>query len=217
VYSIQPGRGYDQAVVILGTSFSGVLVADGWAPYQKFEEATHQTCLAHLLRRCGEMLEKATDESANFPRAVKEVLQAALALRDQRDAGKIIGEALNTAKQELESQMERLLSEPLSDPSNRRLAQHLIRHQDQLFLFLVREDVEATNWPAEQAIRPAVINRKTSGGNRTPQGSTAQGVLMSFFRTLQQRQLSPLAIVPRLLRTPQPLKLDSLAASPQPP
>ena len=217
VYSIQPGRGYVQAVVILGTSFSGVLVADGWAPYQKFEEATHQRCLAHLLRRCEEMLEKATTESAEFPRTVKEILQAALALRDQRDAGKISGEALSTARQELESQMDRLLSEPLSDPDNQRLARHLIRHRDQLYLFLVREDVEATNWPAEQAIRPAVINRKTSGGTRTPQGSAAQGVLMSILRTLQQHQLSPLAIVPRLLRSPQPLKLDSLAASPQPP
>jgi transposase len=217
VYSIQPGRGYDQAVVILGAGFSGVLVADGWAPYQKFEQATHQTCLAHLLRRCAEMLEKATAESAAFPLAVKEILQASLALRDQRDAGKISGETLEKAKAELESRMDRLLSEPLTDPSNRRLAKHLIRHQDQLFLFLVRQDVEATNWPAEQAIRPAVINRKTSGGTRTPQGSNAQGVLMSFFRTLQQRQLSPLAIVPRLLRSSQPLKLDSLAVFPQPP
>ncbi len=217
VYIILPGRGYVQAVVILGMSFSGVLVADGWAPYQKFEEATHQTCLAHLLRRCDEMLDKATAEAAEFPRVVKEILQAALALRDQRDAGKVSGEALNAAKAELESQMDRLLSEPLSDPDNQRLARHLIRHRDQLFLFLVRENVEATNWPAEQAIRPAVINRKTSGGTRTPQGSTAQGVLMSILRTLQQYQLSPLAILPRLLRSPQPLKLDSLAASPQPP
>lgn len=217
VYSIQPGRGYAQAVAILGADFSGVLVADGWAPYQKFEQATHQTCLAHLLRRCEEMQEKATAESAGFPLAVKEILQAALAVRDQRDAGKISGEALNTAKTELESRMDRLLSEPHSNPDNRRLAQHLIRHQDQLFLFLVREDVEATNWPAEQAIRPAVVNRKTSGGTRTPRGSDAQATLMSVFRSLQQRQLSPLAIVPQLLRSPQPLKLDSLAASPQPP
>jgi transposase len=217
VYSIQPGRGYAQAVAILGAGFSGVLVADGWAPYQKFEEATHQTCLAHLLRRCGEMLEKATAETTDFPRAVKEVLQAALALRDERDAGKVSGEALNTAQEELASQMARLLSEPPSDPSNRRLARHLIRHQDQLFLFVVREDVEATNWPAEQAIRPAVINRKTSGGTRSPQGSDAQGALMSVLRTIQQHQLSPLAIVPKLLRSPQPLKLASLAASPQPP
>jgi transposase len=217
VYSIQPGRGYGEAMMILGADYAGVLVADGWAPYQKFDEATHQTCLAHLLRRCEEMLETATGGSVRFPRAVKEILQAALALRDRRDAGAISGEALNNAKDELQSQMDRRLLGQFTDPSNQRLAQHLIRHQDQLFLFLVREDVEATNWPAEQAIRPAVINRKTSGGNRTAQGSNAQAVLMSILRTLQQHQLSPLAILPRLLRSPPPLTLDSLLPSPQPP
>ena len=28
-----------------------VLVRDGWAPYRRFTDAAHQTCLAHLLRR----------------------------------------------------------------------------------------------------------------------------------------------------------------------
>lgn len=214
VYSIQPGRGYSEAVEILGAGYAGVLVADGWAPYQKFAEATHQTCLAHLLRRCEEMLETATGGSVRFPRAVQEILLAALALRDQRDTGELSGEALNDAKDELQSQMDRRLSGQFTDPSNQRLARHLIRHQDQLFLFLMREDVAATNWPAEQAIRPAVVNRKMSGGNRTAQGSNAQAVLMSILRTLQQHELSPLAILPRLLRSPQPLKLDLLLAQP---
>ena len=31
--------------------------------------------------------------------------------------------------------------------------------------------VQATNWPAEQAIRPAVVNRKVWGGNRTEAGA----------------------------------------------
>ncbi len=217
VYSIQPGRGYAEAAEILGEGYAGVLVADGWAPYQKFEKAAHQTCLAHLLRRCDEMLEEATGGAVRFPRAVKEILQSALALRDQRDAGKISGQALEKAKEELESQMDRRLSGQFTNPSNQRLAKHLIRHQDQLFLFLKREDVEATNWPAEQGIRPAVINRKTSGGNRTPQGSKAQAVLMSVLRTLQQHQASALEILPRLLRSPKSLKLDSVLPCPQPP
>ena len=102
VYSIQPGRGYAEASEVLGEGFVGVLVADGWAPYQKFEEATHQTCLAHLLRRCEELLEKATGGAVRFPRAVKEILQAALEARDQRDAGKLSGEALEKVKQDLE-------------------------------------------------------------------------------------------------------------------
>ena len=167
VYSIQPGRGYAEASEVLGESFVGVLVADGWAPYQKFEEATHQTCLAHLLRRCEELLEKATGGAVRFPREVKAILQSALEVRDQRDAGKLSGEALEKSKQDLEQQMDDCLSGQFTNPDNQRLAQHLIRHQEQLFVFLERPDVEATNWPAEQGIRPAVVNRKTSGGNRT--------------------------------------------------
>jgi transposase len=117
----------------------------------------------------------------------------------------------------LTSQMDRRLSGQFTNPDNQRLAQHLVRHQDQLFLFLEREDVEATNWPAEQGIRPAVINRKTSGGNRTAEGSQAQAVLMSVLRTLQQHQIRTLEILPGLLRNPEPLKLDAILPAPQPP
>ncbi len=35
VYSIQPGRGYEQATAILGTGFDGFLVRDGWAVYRR--------------------------------------------------------------------------------------------------------------------------------------------------------------------------------------
>lgn len=218
VYSIQRGRGYAEAAEVLGEGYAGILVADGWAPYQKFEDATHQTCLAHLLRRCEEMLEQAKGPATRFPRAVKEILQSALEVRDQRDAGAISGQELEKAQEELESQMERRLSGQYTNPSNRRLAQHLIRHQDQLFVFLEREDVEATNWPAEQGIRPAVINRKTSGGTRTAAGSQAQAVLMSVLRTLQQHQLNALEILPGVLRSPQALRLDAiLPSAPQPP
>ncbi len=133
VYSIQPGRGFAEASEFLGEDYAGVLVADGWTPYQKFKKADHQTCLAHLLRRCDEMLEEATGGAVRFPRLVKEILQSALAVRDQREAGKISGEALEKAKEELESQMDRCLSGEFTNPSNLRLAQHLIRHQDQCF------------------------------------------------------------------------------------
>jgi hypothetical protein len=41
---------------ILGEEFAGVLCRDGWAPYRSFKSATHQTCVAHLLRRSNEMI-----------------------------------------------------------------------------------------------------------------------------------------------------------------
>jgi transposase len=217
VYSIQPGRGYAEASAILGDGYAGVLVADGWAPYQKFVEATHQTCLAHLLRRCDEMLEHAKQVAARFPQAVKELLQASLALRDHRDAGTIRGPKLAKEKHALELAMDRLLSRRLTNSDNQRLSKHLSRHQDQLFVFLDRQDVEATNWPAETEIRPAVVNRKTSGGSRTAAGSQAQSILMSVLRTLQLHQLAALEILPGLLRSQEPRTLDSVLVTPHPP
>jgi transposase len=55
------------------------------------------------------------------------------------------------------------------------------------FWFLIDPTIDATNWRAEQAIRPAVVNRKVWGGNRTWRGATAQAILTSLWVTLEQR------------------------------
>jgi transposase len=204
VYLIARGRGYAEAATVLGKDYSGVLVADGWAPYGRFTAATHQTCLAHLLRRCKEMLETAKGGAVRFPRQVKEILQSALKVRDRRSAGTLSPKGVRVARGRLAAQMDRLLASRLTHAGNLRLAKHLRRHQNDLFVFLDREDVEATNWPAEHAIRPAVVNRKSCGGNRTSQGATVQSILMSLLRTSQQRGLNSLALVNRILRSPRP-------------
>jgi transposase IS66 family protein len=41
---------------VLRADFDGFLVRDGWSIYRQFIRATHQSCLAHLLRRCREMI-----------------------------------------------------------------------------------------------------------------------------------------------------------------
>ena len=50
-----------------------------------------------------------------------------------------------------------------------------------------------TAWKAEQAIRPAVVNRKAAGAQ-------AQGVLMSVFKTCRRQALSVVDHVSRTLR-----------------
>jgi transposase len=87
VYRIAAGRGFHDAAVVLGADYAGVLERDGWAPYRQFAKASHQTCLAHLLRRCAELLDDAERGQAKTPHAVRRILQAALAARDARDAG----------------------------------------------------------------------------------------------------------------------------------
>ncbi len=67
VYRIQPGRGFGQAAAVLGEQFAGVLERDGWAPHRRFTAAGYQSCTAHLLRRCQELLQTAHGGARQVP------------------------------------------------------------------------------------------------------------------------------------------------------
>lgn len=207
VYAIERGRGFDEAASVLGADFREVLGADGWAPYRRFENADMQTCLAHLLRRAHEILESAKRGAVKFPQNVAALLLDGLDLRDRREAGQIGVRELGVARKQLAEEMDRLLAGRFTSPENRRFAAHLKRNRYALFLFLERKDVEATNWPAEQAIRPAVVNRKSYGGNRTKVGAKTQAVLMSILRSCHMHGISAREAFSRILCAPQPLRL----------
>ncbi len=198
VYAIQPGRGFDQAAALLGADFAGILVRDGWAPYRQFDQAAHQTCLAHLLRRCCEL--QTDHPRAPLPAQVHTVLQQALQVRDRHAAGTISAHGVAVARGHLMARLTAVLDHPTTVPAVRRFAAHLDREWPALFSFLYDPTIDATNWRAEQALRPAVVNRKVSGGNRTWLGAHTQQVLATLFRTSSQRQLDPLTILVDLLR-----------------
>lgn len=217
VYALQPGRGYAQTAAILGPRYAGVLVRDGWAPYRKLSQATHQTCLAHLLRRCHLLLETAQRGAARFPHAVRRVLGTALALRDRRDRGELLGHGLRVTVGRLEARTDRLLAGRVTHRPNRRFLQHLHTERPALFTCLHRADVGATNWQAELAIRPAVVTRKVCGGNRTARGATTQSIVASVLRSAHQQRHDPLALLIALQRSPRPVVADLLPPGPAPP
>lgn len=206
VYLIERGRGFPEAAKILGEAFEGVIGADGWGSYRLFTKAQRQTCLAHLLRRCHELFEVPPDDGcAAYVREIKTVLQQALALRDRRDDGSISEHGFRSRRGRIEAKLDRLLDDPDLHDESIRFALHLINNREAILLFLYRSDVEATNFRAEQAIRPAVINRKTSGGNRSPNGAEALGILMSILRTCRQRSIDAFSVFTDLLRSPTPI------------
>lgn len=214
LYAIRPSRGGDVPEEILGADYAGILGHDGWSPYDQFQTISHQQCLAHLIRRCRELLEVATGGAVRFPRQIKALLQNAILLRDRRDREEISPHGLAVATGRLEGRLDRLLTWHRTDEANERLAKHLDCHRDQLFTFLKNPEVEATNWPAEQAIRPAVVNRKLSGGNRTERGARAQAILMSIFRTCWQRDLDSIKLLVDLQRAIEPRHFASMALGP---
>ena len=210
LFTIRPSRGYDVPEDILGADWSGKMIHDGWSPYDRFRKALHQQCLDHIRRRCRNMLEFATRGAVRFPRAVLGLLGDAFGLRDRRDEGELSAHGLSVAIGRLQARLERLLEWSLSNRTNIRLRNHLSRHHEEFFLFLKHPGIEATSWPADQAIRPAVSNRKIFGGNRDPAGSHAQEILSSIAATGEQRGVDIFVYLNRVLRA-KPESRDALA------
>jgi len=199
-YLVHRRRGFEASALLIGQDYAGTLVHDGWAPYGSFELALHQTCLGHLLERCKGLLETAVGPAVLFPRRVKALLQESLEVRDQRNAGAIGPAAAARAARGLERRMEALVAPPKTHAGNEKLAAHLWNHQTELFTFLEFPGIDATNWRAEQAIRPAVVNRKVWGGNRTQAGAEAQGVLLSVLATARLVKVEAMEFIAQALR-----------------
>ena len=213
VYAILPGRGFSEAASILGEDYEGFLNHDGWRPYYRFTRAYHQTCLSHLIRRCQDLIKIASPAAARFPLAVMQLLYKGLSLRDRYRLGEISLHGLYVATGRLDNSMDRLLARTFRLPANRRLANHLSHEQLHLFTFLHCPGIEATNNLAEQAIRPAVIARKTWGGNRTHSGARTQQILASILRTCWQQGKDTFHALTKLIRSPRQMILDIVPAS----
>jgi hypothetical protein len=65
----------------------------------------------------------------------------------------------------------------------------LVRYRAELTRFLWEKKLEGTNNAAERALRPAVVMRKITGGNRSESGAQAWAKLASLIRTADQKQL----------------------------
>ena len=177
---------------------------DGWSVYDRFTRAFHQQCVRHLQRRCQELLETAVRGAVRLPRAILALIDRAFAWRRAWRGHRLSGDDLAERGLGLACELERLASGTFTHEPNRRLAGHLLKHAMQWFWFLIDPAIQATNHWAEQAIRPAVVNRKVWGGNRTWHGARAQSILMSVIRTCRQRAVEPMTFLSTVVCQSQP-------------
>jgi len=218
VVQVDRSRGHEPLAGLIGLDYAGRLIHDGWAPYDKFVRAVHQQCLTHLSKRCKELLETATRGAVRFPRAVRILLRRGLEIRDRFVSGEFSLPRLAWWRTRLTNQLSDLVTPIKSHAANETFAKFLERHVEEVFTFLLpiartsprgmtHQLLPAANYLGEQAIRPAVVNRKVWGGNRTDRGAAAQGTLSTIVLTALQRTLDPLAWLERLRQSPHALHL----------
>src|ERR1700682_4450796 len=199
-YAIDPHRKADVLERLIGIDWSGTMVHDGFASYDRFEAATHQQCLGHVLRRVRELEAKATRGAVHYPRKLIALFTAAIHLRNQHHKGQVSAEQLAQARKEFDWQLRQLAWPAREGPAYETVSAYLWKPLDEWFPFLSHPEVGPTHREAEQAIRPAVVNRKGWGGNRTWVGARAQEVLMSVLETCRRAGRPGLEFVSRTLR-----------------
>jgi transposase len=182
LYRVVQGRGRDLLLEMLGPEFAGVLVSDCLSIYDDVNPR-QQKCYSHHLkaiRLAGE------DHPSAWLDEVRWLLQEAMALKGQAL------EATERASRRaaLEARAAELLAAPRPTTLEEKVRRRLEKQQDHLFTFLDVEEVEATNNLAERQLRPAVIARKVSCGNKTPKGAHTWEILTSLAATSVQQAKS---------------------------
>jgi len=184
---------------VLGEEFQGVLSSDFYGAYNVYR-GRHQRCWTHLLRALHDLKEEHPQDDA-----LQTWAQRLRALYDRAQAFVQAGPQRQDERERLYvallSEVERLgLLYARAKHPCRALAKRLLRHQDELFQFVLVAGLAADNNLAERSLRPLVVVRKISGGTRSPQGSQTRMTLASIFATLKARGLNPFSECLALVR-----------------
>ena len=186
-YVIDPQRSADVLEKVIGLDWSGNMTHDGFSSYERFEDAAHQQCLDHALRRARSLVDKHTGAAKTFPQRVIDLLTEALRLRDRFADEAADQDRRGLAYEDFTQRLRGLTDHPRDHEANERFAKHLHKHVASWFLFLVDASIPATNHRAEQALKTPIVNRKVWGGNRTVAGGQAQTIVSSVLETCKNK------------------------------
>lgn len=185
-YLIHESRGRAVYVSVLGEVFPGVLVSDCLSIYD-LEEGKQHKCYSHHLKAIRVAKEAHPEKGAGFLMDIGALLKDALALGHENAAQEISKADFGLRRESLETRAKALLeTEPLTQPNEESVRLRLLKQLDHLFVFLDHPEADATNNLAERQLRPAVIARKISCGNKTRAGADAFQILASIAATCVQ-------------------------------
>lgn len=212
---IDKSRGKKVVDRILGTNYKGVLITDFLAVYNKVTGKAKQRCLAHILRDLKRVVEYWTDDNEvlRYSKRLKKILEDAIGLHKEY-RGKTWDSRYYSRRKAVTSALQDF---GFPNPGKRileRFAKRIQKYKDELLTFLYEKDVDFHNNHAEQQIRPDVIFRKITFGNRSERGVQNHNILMSVLQTAKLNNLDPLKTLERILLSNGRNPLSRIAAPP---
>jgi hypothetical protein len=184
VYWVDESRGSQVVREILGDEFAGMLVSDCLSSYDPAPYRKHK-CIAHHLKAIKEAGQQPGATRSSYLAEWKVFFAAVLVITHVRS--RLPPEEFVARRAALEAWCDRLLGQACEQPGEVAVRNRLKKQRAHLLGCLYEPAAEATNNRAERALRPAVIARKLSCGNKTRRGRSTWQVLASLAQTCTQR------------------------------
>jgi hypothetical protein len=183
-YRVEQSRGNGIVRKTLGRDFPGVLVTDCGAMYDKIPCRKHK-CIAHHLQAIKRAREMQSSRFHLYLDEWVEFFRRVIALWKERP--QLPPPEFESRRSDLETECDELLGRELRWPGDKKVQKRLKRKRAHLLTCLHVPEVEPTNNRAERSLRPAVIARKLSCGNRTLLGKQTWEIIHTLAVTCHQK------------------------------
>jgi transposase len=180
---------------LLGPAYTGIVGSDRHKPYLKLAPERHQLCWSHLIRNFQALVDRG-GRPGIWGADLLEISRMVFRLWHLFREGTIDRATLQAAMEPIQAAMHGLLvqgARRCDAPEG--MCQELLAHEAALWTFVREDRVEPTNNAAEQALRPAVIWRKSCFGAHSAEGNRFVERILTVSATCQKQQRHLLTFV----------------------
>lgn len=193
-----------------------MLISDFLGAYNGIR-SLKQRCLVHALR----LIKKWRVYYDNDPKMVKYFTELKAAIKriirlNNRMNKKRLPNNFAVMKADTIARLRRVLNKKLEPIKADKFRRKLLNHFDELITCLEYKGISSHNNLVERCLRPNVIMRKMTFGNRSEKGEHNHEVIMSLIQTARLQNLNPLPLLHAILtdrrKAVSAISLDSTSA-----
>lgn len=186
LYEIAPSRSTKVAAATLGSNPNRTSIHDGYTGYFSALDGRHQLCWAHLTRDSKDLTHQQPEntERQRLHQTLRFMYRRLLKLYRLSDADWTDWKA-RQCRGWCEAQLRNLRRARWKDKSCQKLVNRLVKYSFALFSCTHERGIPPDNNHAERVVRKIVIQRKISGGNRSPNFAQHYAKTMSVLETFR--------------------------------